>query len=192
MGSFPAKRRAAHGTGPMPYGRAPGGRRNGPRWPTGREARGVGRGAGSRGAGSSPFQSEGEGTPPPQLDTSTAHSARVWNYLLGGKDNFAADRETGDMILRMFPDIATIARLQRRFMARAVRYLAGDAGIRQFVHIGTGLPTADNTHQIAQEIAPESRIVYLANDPLVPGHARPPLTTEPRAMPSSSTPAQPY
>ena len=94
---------------------------------------------------------------PPRLDTSTAHSARVWNYLLGGKDNFAADRETGDLILQMFPGIAHLARLQRRFLARAVRYLAGEAGIRQFLDIGTGLPTADNTHEIAQQAAPESR-----------------------------------
>jgi len=77
----------------------------------------------------------------------------VWNYLLGGKDNFAADREVGDMILQMFPGIAHIARLQRRFLGRAVRYLADEAGIRQFLDIGTGLPTADNTHQIAQQLA---------------------------------------
>ena len=91
---------------------------------------------------------------PPQLDTSEAHSARVWNYLLGGKDNFAADRATGDQILQMFPGIAHIARVQRRFLARAVRYLAAEAGITQFLDIGTGLPTANNTHQVAQQIAP--------------------------------------
>ncbi len=113
--------------------------------------------------GISPSEREGASWPP-RLDTSTAHSARVWNYLLGGKDNFAADREVGDMILQMFPDIAHIARLQRRFLARAVRYLADEAGIRQFLDIGTGLPTADNTHQIAQQVAPESRIVYVDND----------------------------
>jgi hypothetical protein len=108
---------------------------------------------------------------PHQLDTSVAHSARVWNYLLGGKDNFAADREVGDMILQIFPDIANVARLQRRFLVRAVRYLAADAGVRQFLDIGTGLPTANNTHQVAQQIAPESRIVYVDNDPLVLVHA---------------------
>jgi hypothetical protein len=103
----------------------------------------------------------------------------VWNYLLGGKDNFAADREVGEMILQMFPGIALIARLQRRFLGRAVRYLAGEAGIRQFLDIGTGLPTADNTHQIAQQVAPESRIVYVDNDPLVLVHARALLTSAP-------------
>ena len=116
---------------------------------------------------------------PPQLDTSEAHSARVWNYLLGGKDNFAADRATGDLILTMFPGIAHIARVQRRFLARAVRYLAADAGITQFLDIGTGLPTANNTHQVAQSVAPEARIVYVDNDPLVLAHARALLTSSP-------------
>jgi hypothetical protein len=133
--------------------------------------------------GTSPPESEGT-VLPPRLDTSTAHSARVWNYLLGGKDNFAADREIGDTILRLFPGIAHIARLQRRFLARAVRYLAADAGIRQFLDIGTGLPTADNTHQIAQQVAPESRIVYIDNDPLVLVHARALLTSAPGGMTS--------
>ena len=128
--------------------------------------------------------SESEGSSPPRLDTSTAHSARVWNYLLGGKDNFAADREVGDMVLQMFPDIAHIARLQRRFLARAVRYLADEAGIRQFLDIGTGLPTANNTHQIAQQVAPESKIVYVDNDPLVLVHARALLTSAPGGMTS--------
>ena len=131
--------------------------------------------------GSSP--SESGGAPlPPRLDTSAAHSARVWNYLLGGKDNFAADREVGDLILRMFPGIAHVARVQRRFLARAVRYLAGDAGITQFLDIGTGLPIASNTHQIAQQIVPEARIVYVDNDPLV--HARALLTSAPGGMTS--------
>ena len=133
--------------------------------------------------GTSPSES-GDAPLPPRLDTSTAHSARVWNYLLGGKDNFAADREVGDLILQMFPGIAHIARLQRQFLARAVRYLAGEAGIRQFLDIGTGLPTADNTHQIAQQVAPESRIVYVDNDPLVLVHARALLTSAPGGMTS--------
>jgi hypothetical protein len=133
--------------------------------------------------GISPSESGGASLPP-RLDTSSAHSARVWNYLLGGKDNFAADREVGDMILQMFPGIAHIARLQRRFLGRAVRYLAGEAGIRQFLDIGTGLPTADNTHQIAQQLAPESRIVYVDNDPLVLVHARALLTSAPGGMTS--------
>jgi S-adenosyl methyltransferase len=119
-----------------------------------------------------------------RLDTTVAHSARVWNYLLGGKDNFAADRETGELILNMFPDIAQIARLQRRFLVRAVRFLAGEAGVRQFLDIGTGLPTADNTHQVAQREAPESKIVYVDNDPLVLVHAEALLTSDPRGVTS--------
>lgn len=99
-----------------------------------------------------------------RLDVTAAHSARVWNYLLGGKDHFAADREAGDLIVKMFPGIAALARLQRRFLVRAVRYLAGEAGIRQFLDIGTGLPTADNTHEVAQAVAPASRVVYAGND----------------------------
>ena len=115
----------------------------------------------------------------PGLDTSVAHSARVWNYLLGGKDNFAVDRDIGDVLLQMFPDIAVIARLQRRFLVRAVRYLAGDAGIRQFLDVGAGLPAADNTHEIAQEIAPQSRVVYVDNDLVVVRHAQALLTSAP-------------
>ena len=121
---------------------------------------------------------------PPQLDTSEAHSARVWNYLLGGKDNFAADREVGDLILTMFPGIAQIARVQRRFLARAVRYLAAEAGVTQFLDIGTGLPTANNTHQIAQQVAPHARIVYVDNDPLVLVHAEALLTSAPGGVTS--------
>jgi len=127
---------------------------------------------------------KGARTPLPKLDAGVAHSARVWNYLLGGKDNFASDREIGDTILQMFPDIAHVARVQRHFLVRAVRYLAGEAGIRQFLDIGTGLPTADNTHQIAQQVAPESRIVYVDNDPLVLVHARALLTSAPGGVTS--------
>ena len=121
---------------------------------------------------------------PPQLDTTEAHSARVWNYLLGGKDNFAADRATGDLILTLFPGIAHVARVQRRFLGRAVRYLATDAGVTQFLDIGTGLPTANNTHQVAQQIAPRSRIVYVDNDPLVLVHAQALLTSAPGGVTS--------
>jgi len=131
--------------------------------------------------GTSPTDGEGA---PPQLDTSEAHSARVWNYLLGGKDNFAADRQTGDLILKMFPAIAHNARVQRRFLGRAVRYLAGEAGIRQFLDIGTGLPSADNTHQLAQQVTPDARIVYVDNDPLVLVHAQALLTSAPGGMTS--------
>lgn len=112
-----------------------------------------------------------------RLQTDRPHSARVWNYLLGGKDNYPVDSEVGDVILTTFPEFAAVARLQRRFLARAVRHLAGEAGIRQFLDIGTGLPTADNTHELAQRIAPESRIVYVDNDPLVLVHAQALLTS---------------
>jgi hypothetical protein len=122
---------------------------------------------------------QNEGGRWPKLDATTAHSARVWNYLLGGKDNFAADRDAGDKILRIFPDFARVAREQRRFLARAVRYLAGEAGIGQFLDIGTGLPVAESTHEMAQQIAPRSRIVYVDNDPLVLVHARALLKSNP-------------
>ncbi|MFJ4782143.1 SAM-dependent methyltransferase [Streptomyces sp. NPDC088794] len=114
-----------------------------------------------------------------RLQLDRPHSARVWNFLLGGKDNYAADREAGEMIVQMFPDIALLARLQRRFLVRAVRYLAAEAGVRQFLDVGTGLPTVDNTHEVAQRIAPESRIVYVDNDPLVLVHAQALLTSTP-------------
>jgi hypothetical protein len=116
---------------------------------------------------------------PPRIDTSVAHSARVWNYWLGGKDNYPPDRETGDRVAEMYPDIVTIARAARGFLGRAVTYLAEECGVRQFLDIGTGLPTADNTHEIAQRVAPESRIVYVDNDPLVLAHARALLTSSP-------------
>ncbi|MEV5412821.1 SAM-dependent methyltransferase [Thermopolyspora sp. NPDC052614] len=118
----------------------------------------------------------------PSLDTHIAHSARVWNYILGGKDNYPADREAGDLILKMFPDFARIARLQRYFLHRAVRFLTAEAGIRQFLDIGTGLPTHDNTHEVAQRIAPSSRIVYVDNDPIVLIHARALLTSAPEGV----------
>ncbi|MFI8004995.1 SAM-dependent methyltransferase [Streptomyces sp. NPDC086010] len=117
--------------------------------------------------------------PTDRLQTDRAHSARVWNYLLGGKDNYPADAEAGEMIIEAFPDIAGIARDQRAFLARAVRHLTGDAGVRQFLDIGTGLPTANNTHEVAQWMAPESRVVYVDNDPLVLTHARALLTSTP-------------
>ncbi|HJZ08036.1 MAG TPA: SAM-dependent methyltransferase, partial [Trebonia sp.] len=107
------------------------------------------------------------------------HSARVWNYWLGGKDFYPVDRVVGDQVMQMFPDISQLARADRAFLGRAVRFLAGEAGIRQFLDIGTGLPTANNTHQVAQAIAPSSRIVYVDNDPLVLVHARALLTSTP-------------
>ena len=114
---------------------------------------------------------------PPEIDTSVPHSARIWNYWLGGKDNFPVDRAVGDQILEAFPAIVENARASRAFLARAVRYLAGEAGIRQFLDIGTGLPTADNTHEVAQRITPEARVVYVDNDPVVLAHARALLTS---------------
>jgi O-methyltransferase involved in polyketide biosynthesis len=114
-----------------------------------------------------------------QLDVGVPHSARVWNYWLGGKDNFAADRATGDQVLKAYPQIVEVARASRAFLARVVGHLAGEVGIRQFLDIGTGLPTANNTHEVAQRVAPSSRIVYVDNDPLVLTHARALLTSSP-------------
>jgi S-adenosyl methyltransferase len=106
------------------------------------------------------------------VDTTVPHSARIWNYWLGGKDNYAVDREAGDRFRQAFPGITQNARAFRSFLRRGIGYLAGDAGTRQFLDIGTGLPTAGNTHELAQGLAPESRIVYVDNDPLVLAHAR--------------------
>ncbi|MBB2914700.1 hypothetical protein FHS43_006012 [Streptosporangium becharense] len=116
------------------------------------------------------------GRQPTALDSSVAHSARIWNYWLGGKDNYAVDRTVGDQFREIFPDIVDVARSSRAFLSRAVRYMAGEAGIRQFLDIGTGLPTVDNTHQVAQRVAPDARIVYVDNDPMVLAHARALLT----------------
>ncbi len=121
----------------------------------------------------------GSGQPLPELDTSVPHSARVWNYWLGGKDNYPPDRMVGDQVRAMFPEITRLAVADRAFLGRAVRFLAGQAGIRQFLDVGTGLPTANNTHEVAQAIEPTSRIVYVDNDPLVLVHARALLTSTP-------------
>lgn len=110
------------------------------------------------------------------IDQSVPHSARVWNYWLGGKDNFQADRQVGDQFAELYPDITVVARSSRGFLTRAVTYLAGEVGIRQFLDVGTGLPTVDNTHEVAQRAAPDSRIVYVDNDPMVLVHARALLT----------------
>jgi hypothetical protein len=115
----------------------------------------------------------------PEIDTSVPHSARIWNYMLGGQDNYAVDRRAGKRILAMMPDMARTAKEGRYFLRRAVRYLAGEAGIRQFLDIGTGLPTADNTHEVAQRVAPDARVVYVDNDPLVLVHARALLASGP-------------
>jgi hypothetical protein len=113
------------------------------------------------------------------IDSSVPHSARIWNYWLGGKDNYPVDRATGDRYCDIFPGIVGIARAARTFHTRAVRYLATERGIDQFLDIGTGLPTADNTHQVAQQAVPNSRIVYVDNDPLVLAHANALLTSTP-------------
>ena len=105
-------------------------------------------------------------TVPPGIDTTRAHPARVYDYWLGGKDNFAADREAAEQALQAYPQLAQAVQANRKFLARAVRYLTGEAGIRQFLDVGTGIPAADNTHQVAQREAPDSRIVYVDNDPM--------------------------
>ncbi|MGH3380313.1 MAG: SAM-dependent methyltransferase [Actinoallomurus sp.] len=117
--------------------------------------------------------------PSPKLDTSVAHIARVYDYWLGGKDNFRADREAGDEAIKALPDTVASVRANRAFLARTVRYLAGEAGIRQFLDIGTGIPAVHNTHEVAQSVAPECRIVYTDNDPAVLAHARALLTSAP-------------
>ncbi|HEY8481406.1 MAG TPA: SAM-dependent methyltransferase [Spirillospora sp.] len=109
--------------------------------------------------------------PRPEIDTSVPQSARIWDYWLGGKENFPVDREAGDAVLRVLPGIAKSAQQDRAFLGRAVRFLVAQ-GIRQFLDLGSGLPTVDNTHEVAQRIAPSSRIVYVDNDPLVLSHAR--------------------
>lgn len=114
---------------------------------------------------------------PVEIDTSVAHSARVYNYLLGGKDNFAADREAGDRMMAALPNVVSGSRMNRAFLARAVRFLVTDCEIRQFLDIGTGIPSANNTHEVAQAIAQHARIVYVDNDPIVLTHARALLTS---------------
>jgi hypothetical protein len=113
------------------------------------------------------------------LDTSVPHIARVYDYWLGGKDNFAADRAAAEQVIATFPDVVVIARAQRAFLGRVVHYLAAEAGIRQFLDIGTGLPAADNTHEVAQRAAPSARVVYVDNDPIVLVHARALLASGP-------------
>ncbi|MGH3564855.1 MAG: SAM-dependent methyltransferase [Pseudonocardia sp.] len=119
---------------------------------------------------------------PPEIDSSVVHSARFWNYLVGGKDNYPVDRDVAEQIIALIPSLRDTARAEREFLARTVRYLAGEVGIRQFLDIGTGLPTANNTHEIAQTISPECRIVYVDNDPLVLVHARVLLTSTPQGV----------
>ena len=117
--------------------------------------------------------------PTPEIDVSRPHTARMYDYYLGGKNHFAADRELADKVLASMPSARTAARENRAFMGRAVRFLAGEAGIRQFLDIGTGLPTAGNVHEVAQAVVPSARVVYADNDPLVLAHARALLTSSP-------------
>ena len=130
-------------------------------------------------AGTSPGDVPDPDGEPPGLDTRHAHSARVYNYWLGGKDNFAADREAAERAIAANPGIIADVRAGRAFQSRAVRYLASECGVRQFLDIGTGLPTANNTHEIAQAAVPEARVVYVDNDPIVLTHARALLTSSP-------------
>src|ERR1017187_9667707 len=118
------------------------------------------------------------------FDTSVAHVARVYDYWLGGKDNFAADRAAGEQAIAAYPDIVFSVRANRAFLARTVRYLTAEAGIRQFLDIGTGIPTSNNTHEVAQSVAPGARVVYVDNDPIVLAHARALLTSGPAGLTS--------
>jgi S-adenosyl methyltransferase len=117
---------------------------------------------------------------PVEIDTSVAHPARVYDYWLGGKDNYAADREAAERVISVRPTVLRDIRAHRAFMRRAVTYLAAEAGVRQFLDIGTGIPTSPNVHEIVQAITPEARIVYVDNDPIVLAHARALLASSPQ------------
>ncbi len=121
-----------------------------------------------------------ESKSPPVLKTDQPHSARMYDYFLGGKDNYPADREAADQVFEAAPNVPVMARENRAFMVRAASYLAAEAGIRQFLDIGTGLPTSPNLHEVVQAIAPDARVVYADNDPLVLAHARALLTSTPQ------------
>jgi hypothetical protein len=116
---------------------------------------------------------------PPEIDVTRPHSARMYDYYLGGKDHFAVDRETAEVAMRSWPAVRVAVRENRKFLARTVSYLAGQAGIRQFLDIGTGLPSANNVHEVAQRVAPDSRVLYADNDPIVLAHARALLRSSP-------------
>jgi O-methyltransferase involved in polyketide biosynthesis len=126
-------------------------------------------------------QGQGTGTDPelsPEINTNVAHSARVYDYWLGGKDNFPADRELAELMIQAIPNMRAMAAANRAFLSRAVRYLVGEAGIRQFLDLGTGIPTSPNVHEIAQATASDTRVVYVDNDPIVLAHARALLTSQ--------------
>ncbi|WP_019629869.1 SAM-dependent methyltransferase [Actinomadura atramentaria] len=126
-----------------------------------------------------PDTAEHVGNPSERIDTTRPHSARVWDYWLGGKDNYAVDRDLGDQVERAFPHVVAMARAGRAFMRRAVAHLAEDAGIRQFLDVGTGMPTSPNVHEVAQGVARDARVVYVDNDPAVLAHARALLASTP-------------
>ena len=130
-------------------------------------------------ADSTEWMKAGLDGPPPRIDlrTDVAHTARMYDYFIGGKDNFPADREAGDKVIQNAPFVTHAARANRRFLHRAVRQLAAEHGIRQFLDIGTGIPTSPNTHEIAQAVDPTARVVYVDNDPMVLAHARALLTS---------------
>ncbi|MFM9540106.1 SAM-dependent methyltransferase [Streptomyces turgidiscabies] len=115
-----------------------------------------------------------------KIDTSVPHSARIWNYWMGGKDNYPVDQEAGDAYAAIAPHVEIMARASRQYLIRTVTHLARDLGVRQFLDIGTGLPSYDNTHQVAQRIAPDARIVYVDNDPIVLSHANALLYSTPQ------------
>jgi hypothetical protein len=117
---------------------------------------------------------------PPRIDTSTAHAARLYDYLLGGKDNYPPDREAAEQLIKIVPSVPVTVRQNRLFMHRVARYLTAEAGISQFLDIGTGIPTSPNLHEIAQEINPATRVVYVDNDPIVLAHAHARLTSSPQ------------
>jgi hypothetical protein len=126
-----------------------------------------------------------ENSAPPEIDTSKPHSARIYDYLLGGKDNFVADREVAQKLLKAWPGLRTAARENRAFIRRAVTYLTAEAGIAQFLDIGSGLPTAGNVHEVAQAINPTARVVYVDNDPIVLAHGRALLSSTPEGRSAS-------
>jgi len=136
----------------------------------------------AKSSGPGPWKSADRDRVPPEINTHVAHPARVYDYWLGGKDNFAADRALGDAIRDAVPTIEAMARANRAFLGRAVRYLAGAEGIRQFLDIGTGIPTVGNTHEVAQGIAPDARVLYVDNDPIVLAHARALMTSHPAGV----------
>jgi hypothetical protein len=119
---------------------------------------------------------------PPEIDVTKPHPARIYDYFLGGKDNFAADRATAAQVLDSWGSVRTAVRENRAFLGRAVRYVAEEAGISQFLDIGTGLPSANNVHEVAQAVNPKARVVYTDNDPIVLAHARALLASGPHGM----------